>query len=127
MLFIYYPKCTTCKKAKKYLDDKNIKYIERNIKEQNPTYEEIKEWYKISNLPLKKFFNTSGNLYKQLGLKEKLKYMSEEEQLKLLSTDGMLVKRPLLINNNQVTLGFKESEYELIKWLRIILNLFLYN
>lgn len=115
MLFIYYPKCTTCKKAKKYLDDKNIKYIERNIKEQNPTYEEIKEWYKISNLPLKKFFNTSGNLYKQLGLKEKLKYMSEEEQLKLLSTDGMLVKRPLLINNNQVTLGFKESEYELIK------------
>ena len=119
MLFIHYPKCTTCKKAKKYLDDNNIKYEERDIKVNNPTYEELKEWYKISNLPLKKFFNTSGNLYKELKLKDKLDNMSEEEQLKLLSSDGMLVKRPLIINKNLIIPGFKEEEYKKIKWLRI--------
>ena len=115
MLFIHYPKCTTCKKAKKYLDDNNIKYEERDIKVNNPTYEELKEWYKISNLPLKKFFNTSGNLYKELKLKDKLDNMSEEEQLKLLSSDGMLVKRPLIINKNLIIPGFKEEEYKKIK------------
>lgn len=115
MLFIHYPKCTTCKKAKKYLDDNNIKYEERDIKNNNPTYEELSNWYKISDLPLKKFFNTSGILYKELNLKEKLNSMSEEEQLKLLSSNGMLVKRPVLINNNQVLVGFKEDEYKKIK------------
>ena len=115
MLFIHYPKCSTCKKAKKFLDDNNIKYEEREIKVNNPTYEELKSWYKISDLPLKKFFNTSGNLYKELNLKDKLNSMSEEEQLKLLSSSGMLVKRPVLINNNQVLLGFKEDEYKKIK------------
>ena len=114
MLFIHYPKCTTCKKAKKYLDDNNIKYEERDIKNNNPTYEELSNWYQISDLPLKKFFNTSGNLYKELNLKDKLNSMSEEEQLKLLSSNGMLVKRPVLINNNQVLLGFKEDEYKKI-------------
>lgn len=115
MLFIHYPKCTTCKKAKKYLDDNNIKYEERDIKVNNPTYEELKSWYKISDLPLKKFFNTSGNLYKELNLKDKLNSMSEEEQLELLSSNGMLVKRPVLITNNKVLLGFKEDEYKKIK------------
>lgn len=115
MLFIHYPKCSTCKKAKKYLDDNNIEYEEINIKENNPTYEELKEWYKISNLPLKKFFNTSGNLYKELNLKDKLNSMSEEEQLKLLSTNGMLVKRPILIDDKNIILGFKEEEYKKIK------------
>lgn len=115
MLFIHYPKCSTCKKAKKYLDDNNIEYEEINIKENNPTYEELEEWYKISNLPLKKFFNTSGNLYKELNLKDKLNSMSEEEQLKLLSTNGMLVKRPILIDDKNIILGFKEEEYKKIK------------
>ena len=119
MLFIHYPKCSTCKKAKKYLDDNNIKYEERDIKNNNPTYEELKEWYKISNLPLKKFFNTSGNLYKELNLKDKLNDMSEEEQLHLLSSNGMLVKRPLIVNNDQIIPGFREEEYKKIKWLRI--------
>ena len=115
MLFIHYPKCSTCKKAKKFLDDNNIKYEERDIKVNNPTYEELKSWYKISDLPLKKFFNTSGNLYKELNLKDKLNSMSEEEQLELLSSNGMLVKRPVLITNNKVLLGFKEDEYKKIK------------
>ena len=114
MLFIHYPKCTTCKKAKKFLDDKNIKYEERDIKNNNPTYEELSNWYQTSDLPLKKFFNTSGNLYKELNLKDKLNSMSEEEQLKLLSSNGMLVKRPVLISNNKVLLGFKEDEYKKI-------------
>lgn len=114
MLFIHYPKCTTCKKAKKYLDDNNIKYEERNIKNNNPTYEELSNWYQTSDLPLKKFFNTSGNLYKELNLKDRLNSMSEEEQLKLLSSNGMLVKRPVLITNNKVLLGFKEDEYKKI-------------
>ena len=96
MLLICYPKCSTCQKAKKWLDGKDIAYTERNIAEENPTYEELKEWYEKSGLPLKKFFNTSGLLYKSMQLKDKLPGMGEEEQLKLLATDGMLVKRPLL-------------------------------
>lgn len=110
--FICYPKCTTCQKAKKWLDDNNVKYELRDIKTDNPTLEELTNWYKISGLPLKKFFNTSGLLYKSLDLKNKLPQMSEEEQLKLLSTDGMLVKRPLLIGENFVFAGFKEKDWE---------------
>jgi arsenate reductase len=105
-----YPKCTTCKSTKKLLDGLNISYEERNIKENNPTYEELKEWYKCSNLPLKRFFNTSGLVYKDLKLKDKLPTMSEEEQLKLLATDGMLVKRPLLITEDAVVIGNKDIE-----------------
>lgn len=112
MLFIEYPKCSTCKKAKKWLDEKQIPYTDRHIVEENPTYEELKEWYQKSGMPLKKFFNTSGLLYKELQLKDKLKDMSEEEQLKLLSTNGMLVKRPLVVDEDTVLTGFKESEWE---------------
>lgn len=112
--FICYPKCTTCQKAKKWLDDNNIEYELRDIKENNPTFEELCEWHKMSGLPLKKFFNTSGLLYKSMGLKDKLPNMSEEEQLKLLSTDGMLVKRPFLINEDFVLVGFKEKEWRVI-------------
>ena len=110
MLFIQYPKCTTCQKAKKWLDENNIKYEDRHIKEQNPSYEELKEWHQRSELPLKKFFNTSGLLYKSMQLKDKLPEMSEEEQLRLLATDGMLVKRPLVIDGDTVLVGFKEPE-----------------
>ena len=109
--FICYPKCTTCQRAKKWLDDNNIEYELRDIKENNPTFEELSKWYRMSGLPLKKFFNTSGLLYKSMGLKDKLPNMSEEEQLKLLSTDGMLVKRPLLIDKDFVLVGFKEKEW----------------
>lgn len=109
--FICYPKCTTCQKAKKWLDDNKIEFEFRDIKEDNPTFEELCEWHKMSGLPLKKFFNTSGLLYKSMGLKDKLAAMSEEEQLKLLSTDGMLVKRPLLIGEGFVLAGFKEKEW----------------
>ena len=109
--FICYPKCTTCQKAKKWLDDNKIEYELRDIKEDNPTLEELTAWYKQSGLPLKKFFNTSGLLYKSLELKNKLPTMSEEEQLKLLATDGMLVKRPLIIGEDFVLVGFKESEW----------------
>ena len=112
MLFIQYPPCSTCQKAKKWLDAKGVSYTDRHIKEQNPTYEELKQWYEISGLPLKKFFNTSGLLYKSLNLKEKLPAMTEEEQLRLLATDGMLVKRPLVIKENIVLTGFKEAEWE---------------
>lgn len=112
ILFIQYPKCTTCQKAKKWLDDKGIEYADRHIKENNPTYEELKDWYKKSNLPLKRFFNTSGLLYKSMGLKDKLPTMSEEEQLKLLATDGMLVKRPIIVSDNVIMTGFKEKEWE---------------
>ena len=112
MLFIQYPPCSTCQKAKKWLDAKNISYEDRHIKEQNPTYEELKAWYEISGLPLKKFFNTSGLLYKSLGLKDKLPTMTEEEQLRLLATDGMLVKRPLVIRDGLVLTGFREVEWE---------------
>lgn len=109
--FICYPKCTTCQKARKWLDDNNIEYELRDIKEDNPSFDELSEWYKMSGLPLKKFFNTSGLLYKSMGLKDKLPTMSGEEQLKLLSTDGMLVKRPLLIGKDFVLVGFKEKEW----------------
>lgn len=112
MKFICYPKCTTCQKAKKWLDENGISYELRDIKENNPTYDELKEWYGKSGLPLKKFFNTSGLLYKSMELKNKLPEMSDEEQLRLLATDGMLVKRPILINNDKVLVGFKEKEYE---------------
>lgn len=111
MLFIEYPKCTTCKKAKKWLDDNGISYIDRHIKEKNPTVDELKEWHKKSGLPLKRFFNTSGNLYKELQLKDKLSDMTEEEQYKLLATDGMLVKRPIIVTEDVVLTGFKESEW----------------
>ena len=109
--FICYPKCTTCQKAKKWLDDNKIEYESRDIKEENPSFEELSDWYKKSGLPLKKFFNTSGLLYKSMELKDKLPTMSEEEQLHLLATDGMLVKRPLIIGKNFVLLGFKESDF----------------
>ena len=112
--FICYPKCTTCQKAKKWLDDNNIAYELRDIKNENPTLDELTEWYKKSGLPLKKFFNTSGLLYKSLNLKNKLPEMSETEMLALLATDGMLVKRPLLIGDNFVLVGFKESEFKSI-------------
>ena len=110
--FICYPKCTTCQKAKKWLDDNNIEYELRDIKLDNPTLEELIEWYKNSGLPLKKFFNTSGLLYKSLELKDKLPTMTEDEMLNLLSTDGMLVKRPLLIGQDFVLVGFKEAEWK---------------
>ena len=110
--FICYPKCTTCQKAKQWLDDNNIKYELRDIKLNNPTLDELTEWHQKSELPLKKFFNTSGLLYKSLNLKNKLPEMSENEKLSLLSTDGMLVKRPLLISNNFVLVGFKETEWK---------------
>lgn len=113
--FICYPKCTTCQKAKKWLDESNIPYEMRHIKEQNPTYEELKLWHEKSGLPLKRFFNTSGILYKELKVKEKLATMSEEEQLKLLASDGMLVKRPILVTDNTVLVGFKEQEWNTIK------------
>lgn len=111
MLFIQYPKCSTCRKAKKWLDTHNIAYTDRHIAEDNPSYEELKTWYKKSGLPLKKFFNTSGLLYKDMKLKDKLPAMSEEEQLKLLATDGMLVKRPLLVDESRILVGFKEAEW----------------
>lgn len=112
MLFIHYPKCTTCQKAKKWLDSHNISYTERNIKENNPTFDELSDWYKASELPLKKFFNTSGVLYREMELKNKLADMTEEEQLKLLSSDGMLVKRPIIADGNTVLTGFREREWE---------------
>ncbi len=110
--FICYPKCTTCKKAQKFLDDNAVSYELRDIKENNPTIHELTAWHKTSQLPLKRFFNTSGLLYKSLALKDKLPTMNEEEQLKLLSTDGMLVKRPLLISDDFVLVGFKEQEWK---------------
>lgn len=109
--FICYPKCTTCQKARKWLDENKIQYEFRDIKLDNPTTGELTEWWQKSNLPLKKFFNTSGLLYKSLDLKDKLAGMSEDEMLKLLSTDGMLVKRPLLIDDNYVLVGFKEAQW----------------
>ncbi len=108
MLFIEYPKCSTCKKAKKWLDDNGFEYESRHIKEENPTFDELKTWYQKSNLPLKRFFNTSGMLYKSMKLKEKLPDMSEEEQLKLLASDGMLVKRPIIVFDDIVLTGFNE-------------------
>ena len=111
MIFLCYPKCSTCQKAKKYLDEKGIAYTLRDIKLENPTAEELAQWHAKSGLPLKKFFNTSGLIYKDLGLKDKLPQMSEEEQLRLLATDGMLVKRPILVGDGFVLVGFKEAEW----------------
>lgn len=111
MLFIQYPKCTTCQKAKKWLDAHNITYTDRHIVEENPSYDELKEWYEKSGLPLKRFFNTSGLLYKEMQLKDKLPAMSEEEQLKFLATNGMLVKRPIIVDGSKVLTGFKEAEW----------------
>lgn len=112
MKFICYPKCSTCQKAKKWLEAHNIEYTERHIVEKNPSYDELKEWHQKSELPLKRFFNTSGVLYKEMKLKDKLPEMSEEEQLQLLSTNGMLVKRPLVVNGDLVLVGFKEAEWD---------------
>ena len=112
MLFVQYPPCSPCQKAKKWLDDHGVSYEARHIKEENPSYEDLKRWYAKSGLPLKRFFNTSGLLYKSLGLKEKLPTMTEEEQLRLLASDGMLVKRPLLIADDQILVGFKEIEWK---------------
>ncbi len=111
MLFLCYPKCTTCQKAKKYLDDNKIEYELRDIKEDRPKRKELEKWYKSSGLPLKRFFNTSGLQYKALSLKEKLPEMSEKEQLDLLATDGMLVKRPILVTDGKILVGFREQEY----------------
>ncbi len=111
IIFLCYPKCTTCQKARKWLDDNKIEYEIRDIKLDNPTLDELSEWYKKSGLPLKKFFNTSGLLYKSLDLKNKLPAMTDDEMLKLLATDGMLVKRPLLIGDDFLLVGFKEDEY----------------
>lgn len=111
MLFIEYPKCSTCKKAKKWLDAQNVAYDDRHIVEDNPTYEELKQWHVRSGLPLKRFFNTSGMLYREMQLKDRLPNMSEEEQLQLLATNGMLVKRPLLVDDGLVLTGFKEAEW----------------
>jgi len=112
MLFVEYPKCTTCQKAKKFLDDHGAVYEDRHIKEQNPTADELRVWWKKSGLPLKKFFNTSGLQYKALGLKDKLPTMTEEEQLALLGTDGMLIKRPVLVGENFVLTGFRAEQWE---------------
>lgn len=115
MLLIWYPKCTTCQKAKKWLDDNGLEVETRHIKEEKPSYDELKFWYKKSGLPLKKFFNTSGLLYKSMQLKDKLPTMSEEEQLKLLASDGMLVKRPIIVEGDTVLTGFREKEWEKLK------------
>ena len=111
ILFLEYPPCSTCQKAKRWLDEHHVSYTSRHIKENNPTAEELKEWYKKSGLPLKKFFNTSGLIYKSMGLKDKLPTMSEEDQIALLATDGMLVKRPLVIGDSFVLTGFKEKDW----------------
>lgn len=112
MLFVHYPRCSTCKKAKTFLDDRGVEYKERHIVEENPSFDELKKWYEMSDYPLKRFFNTSGMRYREMGLKDKLPHMSEEEQLELLATDGMLVKRPILVDGDRVRVGFKEKEWE---------------
>ncbi|WP_458455505.1 arsenate reductase family protein [Methanobrevibacter sp.] len=112
MLFVNYPKCSTCRKAKKWLDEHDIEYESRHIIDENPASEELREWWEISDLPLKRFFNTSGMKYRELKLKDKLADMSEDEQLKLLATDGMLVKRPILVGDDVVLVGFKIKEWE---------------
>ena len=111
MLFIEYPKCSTCQKAKKWLDSNGVDYTDRHIVENNPTYDELKEWYERSGLELKRFFNTSGMIYKSMQLKDKLPDMGEDEQLRLLASNGMLVKRPLIVSENFVLTGFKEKEW----------------
>lgn len=112
VLFIQYPPCTTCQKAKEWLDEQGIDYTDRHIKNEAPTYEELKDWYQRSGLPLKRFFNTSGMLYRSMELKDRLPGMSEEEQLRLLASDGMLVKRPIIIKDDRVLTGFKEAEWK---------------
>ena len=114
MLFLYYPRCSTCQKAKKWLEEHNVEFTERNIVEENPNFDELQTWYRQSGLPIKKFFNTSGLLYKEMQLKDKLPLMSEEEQPKLLATNGMLVKRPIVISEDNVLIGFKEAEWEIL-------------
>lgn len=114
-LLIEYPKCSTCKKAKKWLDDNNIAYKDRHIVEENPSFEELKKWITSSGLPIKRFFNTSGIVYRELGLKDKLPAMTEDEQIELLSSNGMLVKRPLIIGEDLILVGFKEKEWEQMK------------
>lgn len=117
MLFLEYPPCSTCKKAKKWLDDHGLTYTARHIKEENPTYEELSRWLEVSGLPVKKFFNTSGLQYKALGLKDKLPQMSQDEQLRLLSSDGMLVKRPIVVTEDgSVLVGFREEQ-----WTQVLL------
>lgn len=111
-LFVCYPKCSTCQKAKKHLEEKKVEFEVRDIKLNNPTKEELRKWYHDSKLPLKRFFNTSGMIYRELGLKEKIPTMSEEEMLDVLATDGMLVKRPILITDETVLVGYKPKEYE---------------
>lgn len=113
--FVCYPKCSTCKKAQKFLDENGIEYRIRDIKENNPTYEELKEWHEMSGLPLKSFFNTSGMIYRSMGLKDKLADMNEEEQLRLLATDGMLVKRPIAVGEGVVLTGFNEGKWAVLK------------
>ena len=112
MLFIEYPKCSTCKKTKKYLDDNNIKYENRHIVEDNPTKEELKKWIKKYNIDIKKLFNTSGMKYRELNLKEKLQSINDDEKIEILSSDGMLIKRPLLITEDKIIVGYKENEYK---------------
>ena len=112
MLFIEYPKCSTCQKAKKWLDSHGLEYTDRHIKEDNPTLEELREWHARSGLPLKRFFNTSGMAYRELGLKDQLPEISEDEQLRLLASDGMLVKRPLIVADDFILTGFKPAEWE---------------
>lgn len=112
MIFLEYPKCSTCKKAKKWLDEHKVSYEDRHIVEDRPSVEELRQWYKISGLPLKKFFNTSGMLYREMNLKDKIADMSEEDQLALLASNGMLVKRPLVVGDDFVLTGFKEKDWE---------------
>lgn len=111
MLFIEYPKCSTCKKAKKHLEELGVSFEDRHIVEENPTKEELTEWISVSGYPVKKFFNTSGMKYRDLGLKDRLPQMTDEEKIELLATDGMLVKRPLLIDGDRILVGFKEAEW----------------
>ncbi|MDD4509910.1 MAG: arsenate reductase family protein [Oscillospiraceae bacterium] len=112
MIFLCYPRCSTCKKAQTFLEEVGADFSVRNIKEENPTYEELKQWYEQSGLPLKRFFNTSGLIYREMGLKDRLPQMSEEEQLQLLATDGMLVKRPILLTEQGALVGFRQLEWE---------------
>ena len=112
MLFVHYPRCSTCKKAKKWLEENNLEFDEKDIVEDNPTFEELNEWFEKGDLPLKRFFNTSGMKYRELKLKDKLPDMSEKEQLELLATDGMLVKRPIIVTDDVVLTGFKVKEWE---------------
>ena len=112
MLAVCYPRCSTCKKAVKWLDDNGIKYTYRDIKEDNPSEEELRKWHAVSGLPLKRFFNTSGMIYRDMGLKDKLPGMSEDEMFKLLASDGLLVKRPIAVTDDKVLVGFKQAEWE---------------